>query len=257
MRFASLGSGSRGNATLVEAGATRLLVDCGFSCIEVEKRLARLGCEAAQLDAILVTHEHSDHIGGVERLARKYGLGAWMTPGTAAAARIGDPAVVRHFSSHEPFAIGDLEIHPLPVPHDAREPCQFVFSDGRCRTGLLTDVGSITSHMLRSLQALDALVLECNHDPRMLADGPYPPRLKARVGGDYGHLSNAQAAGLLGRLDLGRLQHLVAAHLSEKNNRPALARAALAPVLGCREAEVEVAGQDSGFGWRELRPAPL
>jgi len=253
LRFASLGSGSRGNATLIEAGATRLLVDCGFSCVEVEKRLARLGCEAAQLDAILVTHEHSDHIGGVERLARKYGLGAWMTPGTAAAGRIGEPALVRHFSSHETFAIGDVEIQPLPVPHDAREPCQFVFSDGRCRTGLLTDVGSITSHMLRSLQALDALVLECNHDPQMLADGPYPPRLKARVGGDYGHLSNEQAAGLLGRLDQGRLQHLVAAHLSEKNNRPALVREALAPVLGCRGDDFDVADQALGFGWREVR----
>lgn len=249
MQFASLGSGSGGNATLIEAGATCLLVDCGFSCIEIERRMARLEREPAQLAAILVTHEHADHIGGVERLARKYGLAVWMTAGTAAASRFGDPSVIRDFSSHEPFAIGDLEVHPLPVPHDAREPCQFVFSDGRRRTGLLTDAGSITEHMVSSLQRLDALILECNHDPAMLQNGPYPPHLKARVGGHYGHLSNQQAAGLLARIDTDHLQYLLAAHLSEKNNRPELAREALSSVLNCHSSDIEVAGQDAGSGW--------
>ena len=253
MRIASLGSGSRGNATLVEAGGTCVLVDCGFSGSEAERRLARLGREPACLDGILVTHEHSDHIGGVARLARRHGLEVWMTPGTAAAAGFDTDPAPRLFSSHEPFAIGDLEIHPLPVPHDAREPCQFVFSDGRHRAGLVTDVGSITPHMVHCLRGLDALVLECNHDEDLLRDGPYPPRLKARVGGRYGHLSNAQAARLLAQIDHGRLQHLVAAHLSEKNNRPALARAALAAVVGGTEQDIDVACQARGFGWRDLQ----
>jgi len=253
MRFASLGSGSRGNATLVEAGATRLLLDCGFSCAETEKRLARLGLEPGQIDAILVTHEHSDHIAGVARFSRRFDIPVWMTAGTEAVHRGGELAAWHCFSSHERFFIGDVLIDPYPVPHDAREPCQFVFSDGAVRLGVLTDAGSITAHMIRALDDLDALILECNHDPEMLACGPYPPRLQQRVGGRYGHLSNQQAADLLKQIDTARLQHLVAAHLSEKNNRVELARRALAQALCCTAQDISVAEQDSGFAWRDIR----
>jgi phosphoribosyl 1,2-cyclic phosphodiesterase len=252
MRFASLGSGSRGNATLVEQGDTLLMVDCGFSCVEVERRLQRLGRTADQLTAILVTHEHADHIGGVARLARRYQLPVWMTAGTAAMHRDGELPQQHRFNGHESFTIGELEIHPFPVPHDAREPCQFVFTDGARRLGILTDAGSITEHMVRSLEGCDALLLECNHDPRMLATGPYSPRLKARVGGHLGHLSNQQAAGLLQRLDCHRLQHLVAAHLSDKNNTAELARQALHAVTGGGDDGLCIADQEQGFGWREL-----
>lgn len=252
MRFASLGSGSRGNATLVEQGDTLLMVDCGFSCVEVERRLQRLGRTADQLTAILVTHEHADHLGGVARLARRHQLPVWMTAGTAAMHRDGDLPQQCRFNGHESFAIGELEIHPFPVPHDAREPCQFVFSDGAWRLGILTDAGCVTEHMVRSLDGCDALLLECNHDPRMLANGPYSPRLKARVGGPLGHLSNQQAAELLRRLDSRRLQHLVAAHLSDKNNTPELARQALRAVTGGGNDGLVIADQAEGFGWREL-----
>ena len=253
MRFASLGSGSRGNATLVEAGATRLLLDCGFSCAETGKRLARLGLEPRQIDAILVTHEHADHISGVARFSRRFGIPVWMTAGTEAVHRGGELAACHAFSSHESFAIGDIEIHPYPVPHDAREPCQFVFSDGAVRLGVLTDAGSVTAHMVRALDDLDALMLECNHDPEMLARGPYPPRLQQRVGGRYGHLSNQQAADLVKQIDTSRLQHLVAAHLSEKNNRAQLACEALADALQCAALEVSVAEQEAGIAWRDIR----
>ena len=252
MRFASLGSGSRGNATLVEAGATRGLLDCGFSCAETEKRLTRLGLDAQQVDAILVTHEHSDHISGVARFSRRFGIPVWMTAGTEAVHRGGEVAAWHCFSSHQPFRIGDLEIAPYPVPHDAREPCQFVFSDGAVRLGVLTDAGSITAHMVQALDGLDALILECNHDPELLARGPYPARLQQRVGGRYGHLSNQQAADLLGQIVTSRLQHLVAAHLSEKNNRVDLARAALAQVLHCAAADIGVAEQQNGIAWRDV-----
>jgi phosphoribosyl 1,2-cyclic phosphodiesterase len=252
MRFASLGSGSRGNATLVEQGDTLLMIDCGFSCAEVERRLARLDRRAEQVSAILVTHEHSDHIGGVARMARRYRIPVWMTAGTRAMQRDGEVPQLHCFNGHEAFTIGGLQVQPYPVPHDAREPCQFVFSNGATRLGVLTDAGSITEHMVRSLDGCDALLLECNHDPRMLADGPYPPRLKERVGGRLGHLSNGQAAELLQRMDRGRLQHLVAAHLSDKNNTPELALAALQAVVGADADWLCIADQAQGFGWREL-----
>ena len=252
MRFASLGSGSKGNATLVEAGATRVLVDCGFSCIETEKRLARLSLEPDDLSAILVTHEHGDHISGVARLSRRYQLPVWMTAGTEAVHKGGAVAAWHCFNGHQAFNIGELRIEPFPVPHDAREPCQFVFSDGERRLGLLTDVGSITSHIVQALLNLDAIILECNHDPDMLASGPYPPVLKQRVGGPFGHLSNQQAANLLARIDTDRLQHLVIGHLSEKNNHPELPRALLSEVLGCHAGDILVADQPDGLSWLSL-----
>jgi phosphoribosyl 1,2-cyclic phosphodiesterase len=216
MRFASLGSGSHGNATLVEVGSTRLMIDCGFSCKETEKRLRQLEVEPDSIDAILVTHEHSDHISGVARYSRRHGTPVWMTPGTEAVHQGGKVAELNRFSSHASFSIGDIDIQPFPVPHDAREPCQFVFSSGQKRLGLLTDAGSITRHMVEALEGLDALILEFNHDAGMLEEGPYPPGLKARVGGDFGHLSNHQAADLLGRLDLHRLKLLVVHTLAKR-----------------------------------------
>lgn len=252
MRFASLGSGSRGNATLVEAGATLVMVDCGFSCRETERRLDRLGRSARELTALLVTHEHGDHVRGVPALARKYGLPVWLTRGTWQMMRDNDLPDVRHCDGHLAFSIADLHVTPFTVPHDAREPCQFVFHDGARRLGMVTDTGRMTPHIVECLDRCDALLLECNHDAEMLAQGAYPAMLKQRVGGPLGHLSNAQAGELLARLDTSRLQHLVAAHLSDKNNRPALARAALADALCCQPHWVGIAGQDDGLGWREI-----
>lgn len=252
MRFAFLGSGSRGNATLVEADGTCVMIDCGFTVRETEARLARLGKTPADLDAIIVTHEHSDHIGGVAPFARRHRVPVWMTVGTRVNSAGGELPELHLFSSHEPFTVGGLSIHPYPVPHDAREPTQFVFDDGVRRLGVLTDAGAVTAHMETMLADCDGLVLECNHDPHMLATGPYPPPLKARVGGRYGHLSNGQAAAILARVKNDRLQHVVAAHLSEKNNRPTLARAALSEALGCEPEWISVADQDQGLGWREF-----
>jgi phosphoribosyl 1,2-cyclic phosphodiesterase len=252
MRFASLGSGSRGNATLIESGSTLVMVDCGFSCRETERRLARLGCSVEQLAAILVTHEHGDHVRGVCALARQYGLPVWLSAGTQLMLHDDALPEIHCFDGQSGFCLDDLGIQPVTVPHDAREPCQFVFADGDHRFGLLTDTGRITAHIRESLDGCDALMLECNHDPAMLAGGPYSASLKARVGGPLGHLSNAQAAGLLRGIDTSRLQHVVAAHLSEKNNHPALARTALSAALGCAADWIGVAGQDDGLSWRAL-----
>ena len=258
MRFASLGSGSGGNALVVESGATRVLVDCGLGPREAERRLVRLGLAPDDLSAILVTHEHSDHLDGVFPFARRHGLRVHLTHGTLAAA--GDAALgegaagygLSLIDSHGAFAVGDLHVQPFPVPHDAREPVQYVLSDGARRLGVLTDTGAPTRHLEAMLDGCDALVLECNHDPAMLAAGPYPAWLKMRIGGGYGHLPNAAAAAILAAIDRSRLRHVVAAHLSERNNTPELARAALAPVLNCAPDWIGVAEQDGGFDWRSL-----
>lgn len=253
MRFASLGSGSRGNALVVEAGSTRVLLDCGFSTVETIARLDRLGLRGEDIDAVVVTHEHDDHVGGVARLAGRFGMRVYATAGTFAAvggmptgmdATIVDP--------HSVFTVGDLSIEPFPVPHDAREPAQFVFGDGVRRLGVLTDAGMATPHMRSMLGGCDALVLECNHDPAMLQGSSYPGTLKRRIASPYGHLSNAAAAALLASLDTSRLRCVVAAHLSEKNNTPALAQAALAGALGCSPADVLVADQNEGCRWQEM-----
>lgn len=254
MRFASLGSGSRGNATLVQAGATCVLVDCGLRLNELRQRLARVGVEPESLDAILVTHEHGDHVAGVGAVARRYGLPVMMSAGTfqAAARGLGELPVLRRICSHAPLEFGDLLLEPLAVPHDAREPTQFVFSDGQCRLGMLTDTGSITPFLRERLDGCEALILEFNHDEQLLMQGPYPASLKARVRGRLGHLGNHQAAGLLRELDTSRLRRLTAAHLSEQNNTVERVRAAASEALGCEPDWVQVASQDMPGPWLDV-----
>lgn len=252
LRFAALGSGSRGNATLIDAGGVRLMVDCGFAVREVQARCRVLDFDPASLDAILVTHEHSDHLGGVARLARAYRLPVYLTRGTAAGTRDWEGCERRFISPHEAFRVGGIEVQPFPVPHDAYEPCQFTFGFGGSRLGVLSDLGHITAHVRERLADCDALLLECNHDRQMLAEGPYPEHLKRRVGGERGHLSNAQAAGLLRAVDRRRLQHLVLTHLSEKNNTPALARAAACEALEDDPNWCVCAEQHVSLHWREL-----
>ncbi len=252
LRFAYLGSGSRGNAAIVQSGKTTLMLDCGFSAAETGRRLARLGLEGSDVSALVVTHEHGDHISGVARFARRHGVPVWMTPGTARAAPDVDVPVLHRFSCHEPLEIGDLLLEPAPVPHDAREPCQFVFSDGRRRLGILTDLGHVSRHVARTFSGCDALVVECNHDLELLENGPYPPSVRARVGGDLGHLNNGQAAELVAAVDAHRLSHLVAVHVSETNNRADLARHALAWAAGATARDIAVAGQNDGLGWRTV-----
>lgn len=263
MRFASLGSGSEGNALLVEVGTrsscpgarqTRVLMDCGFGLQDTISRLARLGVVPDQLCGIVVTHEHGDHIAGVAKLARRFNLDVWLTHGTLhrQAKAFTNITRLHEIDAHTPFAIGDMQVQPYPVPHDAAEPVQYVFSDGAKRLGVLTDVGCSTPHIEATLSGCDALVLECNHDSELLANGDYPYSLKQRVGGRFGHLNNRQSADILARLDVSRLQHLIAAHLSIKNNKPDLAVTALSAVLGCAADWVGVATQQEGFAWREI-----
>lgn len=253
LRFASLGSGSRGNALVLETSQVRVLIDCGFPAREVEARLGRLGVDAQSLDAILVTHEHGDHIRGVGAMARRYSLPVWMTAGTFRAGNLGEINQLQRIDCHAGwFCLGDLEVLPFPVPHDAREPCQFMFQCRGLRLGLLTDTGHITPHIRENLQACDCLALEFNHDIEMLANGPYPPRLRARVGGRHGHLSNAQSIELLSQLPIEQVRYLLACHLSEKNNSVERVRHAVLEELPSLEQRLRFACQDDVSGWFDL-----
>jgi phosphoribosyl 1,2-cyclic phosphodiesterase len=257
MRFASLGSGSEGNGLVVHAGNTHLLLDCGFGLADTARRLERLNLAPAQINGIVVTHEHDDHVGGVPRFARKHEIPVYLTHGTLMAAGVSrfEGVVVNIIDSHTALPVNDIELRPFPVPHDAREPAQFVFSDGDKCLGVLTDTGVSTSHIETMLADADALVLECNHDLDLLMRSAYPYSLKQRISGRLGHLDNATACGLLGAVskdNKGRLQHVIAAHLSKQNNTPVLARQALARALGCDETWIGVATQEEGFAWREI-----
>jgi len=250
MKFASIGSGSAGNGLVVRNGVSALMIDCGFSTREAEHRLARVGMTPADLDAVLVTHEHGDHSGGVSAFARKHAIPVHTTAGTAKAAKL-TKCDLRVLRSEEPVTIGSFTVMPVTVPHDAREPCQFVVSvDGRS-LGVLTDLGSISNLVRKHYTKCDALVLEFNHDNDMLQNGPYPYGLKKRIGGPWGHLNNNQAMELLAEVNLEGVQHLVAAHLSEQNNCPDKVRSLLSEQVRSANNLV-VADQDTGFDWLEI-----
>jgi phosphoribosyl 1,2-cyclic phosphodiesterase len=270
LRFTSLSSGSEGNALVVEStgrGAgrhpTRVLIDCGLPVKEMVRRLALRGLLPQDIDAIFVTHEHGDHVGGVARFARHANLPVLCSHGTRAACsdEFWSGVQITEIDSHAQIELCDLTLRCFPVPHDAREPVQLVIEDvpaigvgvgsgsaGARRLGVLTDVGKSTLHIEAMLSFADALFLEANHDAELLANSEYPASLKQRIGGPYGHLSNAASAELLAAINQSRLQHVVAAHLSRHNNRPDLVVASFTPVLAA-QAKLTVATQEDGFDW--------
>jgi phosphoribosyl 1,2-cyclic phosphodiesterase len=257
LRFRSLGSGSTGNATLVESTSggrtSRLLVDCGFALRHLDARLARVGLAASDLDAVFITHEHGDHIGCAHALSRRERLPVWMSEGTWLATGGRDFEGRLHLARDgADFDVGDLSVRPFTVPHDAREPLQLRCTDGARSLGVLTDLGHVTPYVLAQLAGLDALLLECNHDSDLLAGSAYPPFLKLRVGGNYGHLSNAAAAEIARAVHHGGLRHVLAAHLSEQNNRPDIVRHVLADALGASESDMLIATAADGSPWLDV-----
>lgn len=262
MRFTSLSSGSEGNALVVESATptdacgsplrdpTRVLIDCGLAAKEMLRRLEDRGLSAHDLDAIFVTHEHQDHVGGVARLARLAGLPVLCSHGTRQACPedFWSGVSVTEVDSDAEISLCDLRLRCFPVPHDAREPVQLVVEDRVHRMGVLTDVGRSTVHIEQMLSGVDALFLEANHDEALLAASDYPPSLRERIAGPYGHLSNTASAAILAAIDQSRLQHVVAAHLSRHNNREDLVTSAFAPVMSA-SARLHVARQDRGFDW--------
>jgi phosphoribosyl 1,2-cyclic phosphodiesterase len=257
LRIAVLGSGSGGNAMVVESGPRRILVDAGFSCRELEQRLARVGVDPATLDALVLTHEHVDHVRGVERFARRHRLPVYATAGTLEGTRM-RPETVRSATvlrSGEPCEVAGFGVEPFSLPHDAREPVGLLIEDGAGRrVGLAADLGTRSRLAWGRLAGVDVLVLETNHDLDMLRNGPYPWALKQRVAGRHGHLSNREAAEGLPELLSERLRWVVLYHLSRTNNLPALAAAAIGEALARERcpAEMAVSNQFEPTPWLEV-----
>ncbi len=253
LQIAALGSGSRGNAFVVRAQGTTILVDCGFSAQETTRRLQLIDCDPHQLSAIFVTHEHQDHSGGVGVVSRRYALPVWATGGTSRQSRWGAVAQFNRVSAGSVVQVGALTIESFQLVHDASEPVQFIVGHGDRRIGILTDTGTLNAEAMQMAHRCDGLVLEANHDAGMLRDGPYPPSLKRRVGGQYGHLSNSQARAVLASLTPGRLQWIAAAHLSEQNNKPELVVDQLKPQSERLGARLVVAHQERGLAWQTVK----
>ena len=254
LRFKNLGSGSTGNATVVEGRSgsqvRRLLIDCGFGIRQLQARLAQAQLQIEDLDAVFITHEHSDHIGCALAVALRYRIPVWMSHGTHAA--LGTPdfdGMLRVAHDMEAIDLGAFEARPFTVPHDAREPLQLRCSDGAHCLGVLTDLGHASDHVLQQLQGCHALMIESNHDPEMLQASRYPLFLKRRVGGPYGHLANRATADILRAVRHPGLQRVVAAHLSAQNNAPGLAQQALAPALEWPAEAIAVASPTTGTPW--------
>lgn len=229
------------------------MVDCGLGIRQLQLRLAQAGLQTSDVNAVFITHEHGDHIGCAHSLALRHRIPVWMSRGTYAA--IGEPdfeGLLRIARDGETVSVDGLELRPFTVPHDAREPLQLSCSDGAAKLGILTDLGHATAHVLEQLQGCDALVLECNHDVDMLAQSVYPPFLKRRVGGEYGHLSNVAAAAIAHAVRHRGMKHIVAAHLSAQNNRPGIVRALLAETMSWSADDIVIAGQDDGTAWLEV-----
>jgi phosphoribosyl 1,2-cyclic phosphodiesterase len=249
VHLAVLGSGSRGNASVVWSGDDAVLVDCGFSPREVDRRLRRVGVPMASIRAVLVTHEHGDHIGGVSAVARQIGVPVHLTAAARRVGRLGPDVEVEIVQPGRRFSVGLLEVEPFRVPHDTVDTLGFVVGSGPHRVGFATDMGSIRRSVVERLRSCRAVLLEFNHDEHMLWAGDYPEFLKERVGGDRGHLSNRQGAELLSALAHSRVEHVVLGHLSEQNNEPALALAAARQALvseGASHVGVTVADQRAG-----------
>lgn len=243
-----LASGSRGNAIYVSDGRTAILIDAGLSGIEIQRRMAAKGLDPGSLDAILVSHEHADHIQGVGVLSRRFGLPVHISGATCEASKkmLGKLTAIRPFRCGRNFFIGDLIVHPFSTSHDAVDSAGFTIRCNGSKVGVATDLGIATTVVKTHLQACDILILEANHDDRMLIDGPYPWPLKQRIRGRSGHLSNDDAASLLSNLQHDRLLHVILAHLSEENNTPDIARKVIERVLQGTPTKLHVACQATG-----------
>lgn len=255
MRFKSLGSGSAGNATVIEArehngSTTRILVDCGFSQTELVARLAVAGLTPSDLSAIFITHEHTDHMGCAQGFSKRWQLPLWMSHGTALSIKPEQQTNVNYAYDGQPFEVGAMRITPFTVPHDAREPLQIKVDDGETRMAILTDLGRPTDHVIRYIYNCHALILEANHEPAILAKSSYPPVLKKRIMGVLGHLSNQVAADVLREVYHSNLRKVVAAHLSEKNNLPALVHELLAGIMPHPQEQLCIADADTGTPWQ-------
>ncbi len=243
MRITIMASGSAGNATLVEAGGTRILVDAGIAPDALARKLRETEAGGPP-DAIVITHGHADHVGNCGRIAKKLRIPVYASESTSRTARLGDRARVRVYGARTAFTIGGIAVSPLPVPHDAAQVA-LVLSSATRSVGIVTDLGEVPPALVEHLAACDVLLIESNHDPHMLATGPYPAFLKRRIASSRGHLSNQQTHALLRALS-PRTHTVVLMHLSETNNLADVALAVARDALGARTVKLFAAAQDDG-----------
>ncbi len=253
LNVASLGSGSSGNATVVRSATTTLLLDCGFTLKETTARLALLGLHPADIDAVLLSHEHGDHVKGVGPLSRKFATQVWLTHGTYSSLRDNRFHQVKIIDAHTTCEIGDIQINPFPTPHDAAESCQYIFSHEQVCFACVTDLGVCTPHVLAQLKGVNSLIVETNYDNTMLANGPYPYSLQQRIKSNYGHLGNDQGAELVSQLDHSGLQHILLGHLSEQNNSDQAAFDAMKDKLVAGHDRIHVLPQHKPSGWFAIK----
>jgi phosphoribosyl 1,2-cyclic phosphodiesterase len=242
VRISVLASGSNGNATVVEADGTCVLVDCGISCRQLVTRMDALGIDPKTIDAVLLTHEHDDHVKGLEVFLRRYPVPVLATSGTVAA-MAAPPPEARTLAPGREVRLGTVTVLPVPTSHDAREPVGFVLESAGHRVGFVTDTGVVTQLLAERLAGCHTLLLECNHDRDMLRMGPYPWPLKQRIASRTGHLSNEQSRGALEQLVHSGLDVVVGMHLSQTNNDPALVAHELAAVLAGSGVRLAIASQ--------------
>lgn len=239
-----LGSGSRGNAIYVSDGATAILIDAGFSAREIDRRMRQRGLDPAGLDAILVTHEHTDHVRGIERLVRRHRLPVYLTDGTRQeAAALQELPEIHPVACGREFRINTLAVRPFSISHDARDPAGFTIGANGSRIGIATDLGLVTELVREHLRGCRLLIVEANHDPDLLMSGPYPWFLKQRIRGRTGHLSNQESGCLLADILHPGLEHVVLSHLSETNNRPEKALAEVSARLSGASVRLTAASQ--------------
>jgi len=239
-----LGSGSRGNSIYVSDGSTSILVDAGFSAREIDRRMRSQGFDPARLNAILITHEHTDHVRGVERLVRRHHLPVYLTAGThRQAASLQCLPEIHPFVCGSELRINTLTVRPFSISHDAQDPAGFTIGANGSRIGIATDLGHVTALVREHLRGCRLLILEANHDPEMLMGGPYPWFLKQRIRSRNGHLSNQESCRLLEDILHPALEQVVLAHLSETNNTPAKALAEMSTLLSGTCVRLSAASQ--------------
>jgi phosphoribosyl 1,2-cyclic phosphodiesterase len=253
MKFCSLGSGSSGNCYLVNQDKTFFMIDCGFSVTEVENRLFKIQVDPKKIKAIFLTHEHDDHSKGIFTFAEKYQKPVYLTYGTLKMCRKkikkSYKLIINIVSPLDVIEINNFKIYTIPVPHDAREPIQFKFECDKKSLAIITDLGFGNNQLINSIQEIDALILESNHELSLLNKSKYPKNLKDRIGGKYGHLSNEQSLEILKKLNFNNIKWLGAAHLSKENNSPELVKDSWKQVF---ENEINIIDPDLGIPWATI-----
>lgn len=256
MRFCSLGSGSSGNSFIVQDNSSTLLIDCGFGLSETVTRLDRYGLKPDQLNGILLTHEHEDHVKGAFSFSNKYNIPIYLSHGTfkMCKKRINENYDIDFniISGVKSFMINDIKVTPLIVPHDAREPFQYKFESKRKSIAIVTDLGFITKHLIENLKNIKGLVIEFNHDKSMLINSDYPQSLKDRVSGMYGHLENMESIKLLKSINYKDIKWIAAAHLSEKNNDEDLVKRLISEATMKENEYIKIIDQTNGIDWMSV-----